>query len=303
MQKIVTKLVVSVAMAIVITAGGLAPAFADADTDTTKPVVGPLVFSVNPWMLGGPDQPPTVTITPTDDASGVIAAEYYIYDTDPGIGQAGPMVDAGNGTYFMSYSGETPPGIYPVHIRVQDGAGNWSDTANAFLVAYSPSNSTVKGRKTVVPTLASGDVLPGLINTNQTDKAKFEFNAKYNNLGFVDSSSDLTFSYKTGAHCNNPAHATNCHSIALDATTIDWLVIDGNQQSRGIFQGTASVEVDGVTTTNLFRVTAIDGTQLDPMVDDTFTLTIYAPGADANTSPIYQVSQPIERGNIRIRLL
>jgi hypothetical protein len=276
---------------------GAVPARA-APTDTTKPVVGPFNFSENPWPRT--TQPPFLTITPTDDASGVALAEFYFGDNDPGVGLASSMEDLGNGSFRIGFSGETPPSVTPVHIRVQDGAGNWSDTAYDYFVAYDISAPTITGKKTIVPTLAAGDLLPGLIQNGQTDKAKFGFTVKYNSQGVIASASDFMFAYETGTKCNKPAQAVNCHSLSLNASSFAWLVVDGSNLSRGVFQGTAAVTVDGTTTTNLFRVTGIDGIRLDPTSDDSFTLAIFAPGAGANTTPLYQTSQPIARGNIRV---
>ena len=83
----------------------------------------------------------------------------------------------------------------------------------------------------------------------------------------------------------------------------EWLIIDSTNNSHGRFQGTATVTVDGVTTTNPFVVDATDGDRLTPTTDDHITITIYAPGADpATTSPLYKASGSITKGNaVRIR--
>jgi hypothetical protein len=77
------------------------------------------------------------------------------------------------------------------------------------------------------------------------------------------------------------------------------LVIDGADDSRGRFRGTATVIADNTTTTaNPFTVDATDGDRLTPTTDDYITVKIYAPGADlATATPLYQASGPITKGN------
>jgi len=120
-------------------------------------------------------------------------------------------------------------------------------------VVYDVNGPKFTGKRTIVPSLTNGDVLPGLITNGQTDKAKFGFSVKYNNQGQINANSDLQFTYSTGTKCNNPNKATNCHDMSLNATNIAWLTTQGANSSTGIFQGTATMTVDGQTSTVLFE--------------------------------------------------
>ncbi len=120
--------------------------------------------------------------------------------------------------------------------------------------------------------------MPGLTSAS-TDSADYGFTVQYKN-GVLDSHNDFKFTY-----------AASGQSFSFDATGFDWTAIGGTNNSQGWFQGTATVTVDGVTTTNPFYVAATDGDRLTPAADDFLTLKVYAPGADpSTTSPIYQAS-------------
>jgi hypothetical protein len=154
----------------------------------------------------------------------------------------------------------------------------------------------------LLPLASSGDVLPGLLNDTQNDKAKFGFNIRYDQNGNIHPNSDFQFSYSTGTKCGKPAQAQNCHDFDLNATSIAWLTTQGTNSSMGIFQGTASLALDGVTTPVVFRLTGIDGERLNSTSADRLTLYVYADGANPNTAtPLYKVSQDVLRGNIKIR--
>jgi hypothetical protein len=267
-------------------------------SDAMPPVVGTPLWSLNPKAV---NQATSLTVAVSDDSSGVATGEYFVGDTDPGHGLGTPMNLSG--TNLTTVLGTTfQPGVYRINIRAKDQAGNWSQPTVDYLVVYDPNGLSVTGKKTVVPSLAAGDILPGLGDPTQADKADFGFSVKYDNQGVIGPKSDMMLDYNTGARCQNPARAVNCHQLSINANTISWLVIDGASQSEGIFQGTASMVVDGMSTTNPFRITAVDGTRLDASSPDHLTLRIYAPGANPDSAtPLYQLSQPVVRGNIKIR--
>ena len=81
------------------------------------------------------------------------------------------------------------------------------------------------------------------------------------------------------------------------------MIIDQTNNSRGRFQGTATVTIDGVSTTNPFILEGIDGDRLTPAADDHLLIKIYASGANPATgNPIYHVSGTLARGNsVRVR--
>jgi hypothetical protein len=150
-----------------------------------------------------------------------------------------------------------------------------STPATDYLVVFDPTGPGITGKsnKDLVPSLAAGDQLPGLISTAQTDPADYAFTVEYHN-GTLDPRNDFRLDYTTGTRCGKP-DATNCHTVHLDATSFQWQVIDGQGNSRGRFQGTATLVVDGVTTTNPFTVDATDGDRLTLTTADHFLLRVY----------------------------
>ncbi len=280
-------------------AGNTASASASVSTDLGAPTLGEPVWSVNPKPLTSST---VLTALATDGVSGLAAGEYFL-DTDHGAGNNIPMtVSASNLT--ATIASNLTAGVYRVGVRAQDTAGNWSTPTNTMLVVYDPSISigvTGKNKNDLVPSLANGDLLPGLSSPSQTDPVDYGFTVDYTN-GVLDPHNDLVLTYQTGSQCNSP-HPNNCHSFTVSATGFNWMIIDQTNNSRGRFQGTASVTVDGVTTTNPFTVEGIDGDRLTPATDDHFTFKVYAPGADAATAtPIYQVSGATAKGHsVKIR--
>jgi hypothetical protein len=265
--------------------------------DTTPPTISSLTWSQNPKAI---QQSTTLNVQVSDD-TGVASGEYFLGDADPGQGNGASMAISNNNLATI-FGTDFQPGVYKVSVRAKDTNNNWSGATSDYLIVYDPNSPSITGKRTIVPSITSGDVLPGLNTNGQTDKAKFAFTIKYSAQGAISANSDLQFTYNTGTKCNKPALANNCHDLSMNAANITWLVVDGANQSEGIFQGSAILTIDGVTTTNPFRVTALDGTRLSPTSTDHIMLAVYAPGADPNTAaPIYHTVQDIERGNIKIR--
>lgn len=266
--------------------------------DKTAPTLGLPAWSANPKATTAVS---TITIPATDGASGVLRGEYFVGGMDPGLGNALPLMWDGS-NFSADFGADLTPGVYAVTVRAQDAAGNWSTNVTDYLVVYNPSSPRISGKKSIVPSLSNGDVLPGLIDTEQTDKATFGFNVKYNDQGVVAGDSDFQFMYETGKRCNKPGQGENCHSLALNATSIAWLAIQGENDSTGVFQGSASMVVDGIGSSVVFRVTGVDGERLDPITLDRFEVKIYPEGANPNTAaPIYRINlTDILGGNIRI---
>jgi hypothetical protein len=270
----------------------------DAPQDSVPPTLGTFAWSLNPKTI---TQTTTLTIPVNDDSSGVAAGEYFIGDIDPGQGNGATM--NWDGTSLTSTFGtDFPTGVYKISVRAVDNAGNWNDPVSDYLVVYNPDGPRMTGKKSIVPSVSSGDILPGLIATNQTDKATFGFSIKYNNQGIISTNSDLQFKYSTGTHCNNPGKAQNCHSLELNATSIAWLTMQSTNNSTGIFQGTGTLVLDGVTSTVIFRITGVDGERLSPTASDQFQIKVYNQSDNPNIAiPLYQVnSANITRGNIKI---
>lgn len=267
--------------------------------DEAVPTVGAITWAAN-------SNPKATTATASftasaaDALSGVAGGEYFI-GTDPGQSNGTTMTYSG-GSISGTIGTGLAPGVYTVGVRSKDNAGNWSTVVTDYLVVYDPAGTGMTGKShSLVPSLGNGDNLPGLISATQSDNASYAFTAGYNNAGTFDNNSKLIFDYNTGANCGK-ANATNCHTFHVDTLVLQWIVINGTNNSHGLFQGTANVTVDGVTTTNPIRVDGIDGDLLSGPQDH-FLLTVYAPGADPNTaSPIYQGSGDVGLGNgIKIR--
>lgn len=280
-------------------AGNTATATVSLNIDKTAPVLGAAIWSNNPKSVLGTA---SLSLSATDSLSGVAEAEYYLGDTDPGQGN-GATMQVGEDGVSVGFNTDFPTGVYKVTVRAKDKAGNWSQPVTDYLVVYDPFGTRMTGKKSLLPSLTNGDVLPGLINSGQEDKAKFGFNVRYTDDGSgIHPHSDFQFKYETGSKCNKPAQAVNCHSFELNATSIAWLVTEGVNDSTGLFQGTATLNVDGTATNVVFRLTGLDGERLDPTSQDRLTLKVYAAGDNPNNAAsLYTVSAEVLRGNIKIR--
>lgn len=267
-------------------------------TDVTPPALGAFSWTNNPKSLA---QTSNLSVAVSDNLSGVAGGEYFIGDTDPGQNN-GATMNSDGANLTTTFGIDFPTGVYKISVRAKDSAGNWSDPVSDYLVVYNPDGPRITGKRTIVPSLANGDVLPGLIAGSQTDKASFGFSVRYNNQNVINPNSDLQFKYSTGTHCNNPNRAQNCHELQLNATSIAWLTTQGVHDSTGIFQGTAELAVDGVHSQVVFRVTGVDGERLDSTSLDRFEIKIYSQESNPNTAAaLYRVnSNAIARGNIKI---
>jgi fibronectin type 3 domain-containing protein len=267
--------------------------------DKSSPTLDPPVWATNPKPKDGTT---TLSVGAHDVLSGVAGGEYYL-DSDPGAGNGTAMTFA-NGNLTTTIGTSLAVGVYLVGIRARDTAGNWSATTTTMLVVFDPSIAvgiTGKNHNDLVPSLANGDVLPGLTSAGQADTVDYGFTVDYSG-GSLDPRNDFMLSYNTGSQCNSP-HPQNCHTFTVSATSFDWMIIDQTNNSRGRFQGTATVTIDGITTTNPFTVEGIDGDRQTPTGDDQVVVKMYAPGANPTTAtPIYQVSGSLTHGNaVRIR--
>ena len=263
-------------------AGNSTNVTATVSIDKTAPVTGaPSWGTTNPKPTGNSNA--TVTLPVSDALSGVAGGEYFV-GTDPGV-SAGTAMTYATGNLSASLGAGLPVGVYDVGLRAKDVAGNWSPVVSTMLVVYDNTlNIEVRGKnkKDLAPSLAAGDIMPGLVSTSQNDKADYGFTVAYRN-GVLDSHNDFHFDY-----------AANGHTFALDATSFAWLVIDGTNNSRGSFQGVAHVTVDGITTVLTFTVTGIDGDRLTPASDDHLLLKIYTD--DSMVTVLYQASGSMAKG-------
>lgn len=267
--------------------------------DNTPPTVSNFAWTTNPRKVG---QDTTFTVSAADgQESGVKGGEYFIGDTDPGVGKATQMTWDGTSLNATIVNSGLQAGIYKVSVRAVDNADNWSTLLSDYMVVYDPSGQTVTASKTTsVPSLANGDILPGLTQAGQTNKATFAFKVFYDSATQnVSGQSTFSFSYSTGTCGNKPV---NCTTLAISAPSFAWFVTDAQGNAVSTFQGTATVTINGTATSNPFRVVATDGNKTTPTTTDKVSVKIYSPGANPNTAtPIYQINDPISAGAIAIQ--
>jgi hypothetical protein len=264
-------------------------------TDTVAPTINSLNWGVNPVARTATT---SFTINATDDAAGISRGEFWVDDQDSGVSYDIPLA-YGDGTTLTGTTPQLEPGVHTIHVRVMDKANNWSQITTDYLVVYDSGKTKMRGQGAIVPTYGT-DTLPGLIQNGQTDKGKFGMLVVYKNGNVDTTKSALTFSYKTGVRCAKPT-AYNCHDLNLTSTGVNWLVLDQENKSHGTADATATLTVDGVTTTNPIRVDGIDGSRLAIPGTDHYLIKIYATGANPNTAqPIYQASGALVKGNVRI---
>lgn len=288
--------------------GGIAGTYIDIKIDLAAPAIQTMSFSQNPKSTS---QESLLTVTASEPrmGCGIGGGEYFIGDADPGIGNGTPLVlvestDTGNGTLTAAFGTDLSVGVHKITVRVQDCAGNWSTALFDYLVVQGDSGAKkITGKRSVVPSLNNGDILPGLIDPSQTDAAIFGFTVERDAAGIVNNRSDFQISYETGVQCHKPAQAVNCHSFELNSTAIAQLSTQGTNNSTGVFTGQGVLTINGSSTDVTFVVTGTDGDLLNPTASDQFQLKIYPLGAPpATTSPDYIIHfTPLERGSIMIR--
>jgi virginiamycin B lyase len=282
--------------------------------DTTPPVLGMPTWSSNPKATTGTT---TLTVPATENSSGISRAEYFVGGTDPGQGNGTGMTLANTQTgssgaivaadLTASFGTNFQPGMYKVSVRARDAAGNWSTITSDYLVVFDPTGPTdVAASKKLVPLLANGDALPGLLNDTQNDKADLGFDVLLAANGTVDPTSKLSLDYATGKACHSP-HPTNCHTTnfmtnSMSPNGFNWLTIAGANGSIGTFQGQGTLTIDGTITTNPFRVVATDGNRTTPVSTDDVVLQIFAPGANPDTAAaLYQLHIHVSGNWVKIQ--
>jgi GDSL-like lipase/acylhydrolase family protein len=278
-------------------AGNCAKGSLTVNLDKTAPVLGTPTWTSNPKAT---DATSLLSVPASDNLSGIVEAEYFLGDEDPGQGN-GATMHVTEDSITTTFGKDFPTGVWKVTMRTKDAAGNWSALVSDYLVVYDSHGVRMTGRSMLLPSLTSGDVLPGLVNSAQDDRAHFGFSVRYDRSGNIHAHSDFQFGYQTGTKCWNFSKAQNCHSLYLNAKSIAWLATQGTNKSTGIFQGTATLWEDGTTKEVAFRLTGIDGERLDDKSPDRLTLKIFDLGKDPNAAtPMHQVSAEVSRGDIRV---
>lgn len=138
--------------------------------DTEAPVLINLTLSASQKPLAG-----SVGITATATDNGTVTDGEYYLDADPGLGGGTSLAVAG-GAVTGTIGTNVSVGVHTVYARVRDAAGNWSNVLSASLIVFNPATTAIvtgTGNGVIIPSLANGDVLPGLIDANQNDKADF----------------------------------------------------------------------------------------------------------------------------------
>lgn len=258
--------------------------------DANSPTIGALTWQNNPKEQAASA---TLTVGVSDTLSGVSNVEYFLGDVDPGQGN-GAIMNYDGSTAAVTFGTNFVPGVYKVSVRAKDNVGNWSAASVDYLVVYSVTGLRMDGKikKDLVPSIANGDVLPGL-QSGSTYEAEYDLDVRYLSTGQIKPNSDFQFVYNTGSKCNKPAQAVNCHTFELDASSIAWLIVSGVNNNTGTFAGTGVLTIDGVATNVSFKVTGVDGKRLtgNNNANDTFKLEIFTDGANVNVAtPLYIVN-------------
>jgi hypothetical protein len=257
--------------------------------DTTPPALGTPTWTANPVTVGNNTR---FSVPATDTTSGVVAGEYFI-GTDPGAGNATALTWDGTDLSSTDFGANLQPGVYNIGIRAKDTANNWSSTATSYLVVYSPAGpSYIVGQQSLEPTTA--DILPWLADKT---KATFGFNVAFTVNGTVDPTSEFSFNYIEKGSCGKNS-APACRTFVLNATSFDWFATSGTNSSKGDFQGIATLDVSGTTSSVIYRVESVDGDLLTPTAPDSFVLKLYPQSSDPQTAtPLYQVSADFTPGS------
>jgi hypothetical protein len=262
--------------------------------DSTAPMLGEPAWTANPITVGNNT---SFSVPAIDDVSGVETGEYFI-GTDPGVGNATSLTWDGTNLNSDSFGSNLEPGVYKIGIRAQDVAGNWSDALTAYLVVFDPDGpGYITGTQNITPDQSTGDILPWYSSAPQ-DFLNYGFNLEFTSTGTINlENSHFGVTYQEKGSCSNP-NTPDCRIFELTAEDFDWFAISGTNSSYGVFQGTATLNINGYESTVPFRVEATDGGLLSPIQSDSFTLKIYPEGSNPQTTePQYFVSAEVGNGN------
>lgn len=209
------------------------------------------------------------------------------------------LIDLPVGKYFIAFTPQAGYFYVPQFYNNQPTIGTAGLVAaakgaetqniNATLGSLSGTTGSIEAHTNKLRPALMGpdsDQLPGITIT--TDNAKADVNVQNKNQG---PAGGVTFTY-----------ANNGHSLKLTSKSISQFFEFGSNNSSAGFTGTATLTVDGVTTTNPFSVVVVDGSQLNPKGNDQFGIYIWAVGANPSTStPIYYLNKPLPNGNVVVK--
>jgi hypothetical protein len=207
-------------------------------TDTTAPVVSNPSWTVNPKFT---NQQSTLTVTVSDDLSGIYTGEYFIGNTDPGQGNGiemtwqGARLSANFGTNLLQ-------GTYDINVRVQDNVGNWSSLTTTQLVVVNALPVTV-----TFNSVADTYVRSGLTNHNQGGSQFMQVQSSGDNRGLVRFDQNVMQSSISGNVISAKLRLTITDTMGSWGTTgrtvdvhrliSDWVEGNGTENDKGTGSG------------------------------------------------------------------
>lgn len=238
-----------------------------------------------------PDDRVAISWDPTENAH-----HYNVY-------RDGQLIGSTGSTTFVAPA--MPAGIYYYHITATNEDESYvsvpSNTIDVTISEPVPVNHiTSSGNKYFVPSVANGDVLPGL-STNNGNIATYNLNVQSEESEGVSGS--FAFRFNGGPiYCMILPILSGCHQISLNSQSITALSFAGDNYSVGGITGIASVTVDGIATTNPFRVEGVDGNRIGTAAQDMVTILIFAPDEDPDTAaPLYKTTATVGRPSITVQ--
>jgi hypothetical protein len=246
--------------------------------DTTPPTVGS-------FTLGSKAASATKNFTaPASDNVGVVGGEYF-YGSDSGQGNGTAMTYAG-GNLSGTLGNDMPVGVYPVYVRAEDAAGNWSTPQSAQLVVTQAGVTNVQASGSYTPSSAHGDQLPQL-GTASFVLSQYHLNVAFNSSRITAASNvSYTYTYGNTPLCGAAPILPGCQQLTLASTGFSSLVYGGTNNGEATITGTANVTVGGTTTSNPFTVTLHDASKAGGT--NQFTLSVYDPSSPG--SVLYQAT-------------
>lgn len=266
---------------------------------TTTPPLYAAVLPTDGTVVGGSSYLDAQWWLQTDGTGTFCGAENHVPTADPGgpylaaVSQSFTVEGSGSSdpdsdplTYTWSFQGTTgsgastpftapeTPGIYPLELTVDDGAGG-ADSASTSVVVYDPTAGFVTGGGWI-------ESPPGAYTTDPslTGQAGFGFVSKYQK-GKAAPVGETEFVFTAGP-------------LELYSNTYDWLVVT---------QGGAAAQFKGSATVNgasgyRFMVWAGDNST------DTFRIRIWSENASGDETVIYDngTAQPLGGGSIVIHV-
>lgn len=243
-------------------------------------VISPLPAPAN---VSAPSPTTNAPVLTWDPVAG--AASYIVYKN-------GAQIAFTAGTNFTD---TFAVGVYTYSVAAVDTNGLKGTFSAPVQVAVTnpaaphANQAIAQGQTTVVPTFGS-DTLPGLTSPSQTDKLTFDFDLGYSGTpATLKVSRQFTLTYKAPGQ-----------NLFVESTDIPWLVINGDNNSVGIFEGMADVTLNNGQPVSLpFHVEVVDGTRTTPTSAHHLLCTVYTDAT--KTQALYQVSQPLTKGKISIK--